>query len=141
MRSLEFFAPCNPPTVTNQQHRFAQTKDGRIYSYRTQRQKEAVALLKSVLAPYVPPAPLEGALSVKVSIRYPFRISEPERRKKLGLLPKTTRPDADNLQKELQDVMTQLGFWRDDAQIFDLHVSKYWAENPGIKISITEYDE
>ena len=141
MRSLEFFAPCNPPTVTNQQHRFTKTKDGRIYSYRTQRQKDAIALLNGVLSPYVPPEPFTGALSVAVSIRYPFRISEPERRKKLGLLPKTTRPDADNLQKELQDVMTQLGFWKDDSQIFDLRVSKYWAETPGIKISITEYDE
>ena len=32
--------------------------------------------------------------------------------------PKTTKPDTDNMQKLLKDVMTEAGFWKDDAQVF-----------------------
>ena len=30
---------------------------------------------------------------------------------------KATKPDTDNLQKMLKDVMTEVGFWKDDALV------------------------
>ena len=50
---------------------------------------------------------------------------------------KTTRPDADNLQKLLKDCMTRLGYWRDDAQVASEIVEKFWAEIPGIYVAVT----
>ena len=48
----------------------------------------------------------------------------------------TTKPDTDNLQKLLKDVMTDLGFWKDDALVASEIVEKFWAERPGIFIYV-----
>jgi|SRR6185295_1838161 len=37
------------------------------------------------------------------------------------------KPDADNYAKAVMDCLTQLGVWRDDAQICELHVSKWFS--------------
>lgn len=47
---------------------------------------------------------------------------------------KTSKPDCDNAVKLLQDVMTKMGFWKDDSQIARLMVKKVLAERPGILI-------
>ena len=49
-----------------------------------------------------------------------------------------TKPDTDNLQKLLKDVMTQLHFWKDDAQVASEISEKFWAEVPGIFIRVEE---
>ena len=68
----------------------------------------------------------EDVLSVKKKITHPhgsYRV---------------TKPDTDNLNKALKDCMTQLGFWADDAQVCEEHIGKYWSENPGIWVEITQ---
>jgi Holliday junction resolvase RusA-like endonuclease len=49
---------------------------------------------------------------------------------------RTSKPDTDNLQKMLKDVMTYLGYWTDDALVASEIIEKFWAEVPGIFISI-----
>lgn len=53
---------------------------------------------------------------------------------------RTTRPDTDNLNKMLKDCMTALGFWRDDAQVAQEIIEKFWADVPGIYIRITQLE-
>ena len=47
-----------------------------------------------------------------------------------------TKPDWDNLAKTLQDVLTRLRFWEDDAQVYSASVEKWWGEEPQITITI-----
>ena len=48
-----------------------------------------------------------------------------------------TKPDTDNLQKMLKDCMTEIGFWKDDAQVVKETVEKRWSDEPcGISIEI-----
>lgn len=49
---------------------------------------------------------------------------------------KTSRADCDNLVKLLQDAMSDIGFWDDDAQIANLHVRKKFDSKPGILIEV-----
>ena len=49
---------------------------------------------------------------------------------------KTSRADCDNLVKLLQDAMSDVGFWEDDAQIANLKVKKKFDEHPGILIEV-----
>lgn len=49
---------------------------------------------------------------------------------------KTTKPDTDNLVKMLKDVMTELHFWQDDAQVASEVIEKYWAALPGIYVKV-----
>ena len=57
---------------------------------------------------------------------------------------KTTRPDVENMAKELIDSMSadketgKGGFWLDDSQIVDLRLIKYYAEEATIYIRIEE---
>ena len=51
---------------------------------------------------------------------------------------KTTKPDTDNLQKLLKDVMTDLKYWKDDALVASEFIEKFWADVPGIYIEVYE---
>lgn len=47
----------------------------------------------------------------------------------------TGKPDSDNLAKAVLDAMTQLGFWRDDAQVARISIVKYYTTfQPGCDI-------
>jgi crossover junction endodeoxyribonuclease RusA len=53
-----------------------------------------------------------------------------------------TKPDTDNLEKMLKDCMTEVGFWKDDAQVVVEHVEKVWSGDPtGIAIEIKVLDK
>ena len=85
--------------------------------------------------PYQPARPLTGPVSLKLAFVWPYRKSEPKKNR-IGLIPKTTKPDWDNLAKTLQDVLTRLRFWEDDAQVYSASVDKWWGEEPQIIITI-----
>ena len=53
---------------------------------------------------------------------------------------KITRPDTDNLNKLLKDVMTDMGFWEDDALISMEYIWKVLSDEPGIWICVEELD-
>lgn len=49
----------------------------------------------------------------------------------------TGKPDTDNLLKAVMDALTQLGVWKDDAQVCEVHSLKQYAAEPGAKITIS----
>lgn len=53
---------------------------------------------------------------------------------------KVTRSDVDNLAKLPIDIMTRLGYWNDDSQIFDLRIAKFYADQAGLKVGISEFN-
>lgn len=50
-----------------------------------------------------------------------------------------TKPDADNYAKGPLDACKGI-LWKDDGQVVDLFVSKYYSKNPRIEIRIQEVD-
>lgn len=94
---------------------------------------EARAVLEAAFAPHAPERPLEGPLEMRLVWQYPrgrHRQSEP----------KTTRPDLDNLRKLPQDVISKLGFMRDDACVWRIDDAKIWADPCGVYVEIRESD-
>lgn len=74
----------------------------------------------------------------RVCVKFGFKA---RRKKDIGKL-KDTKPDCDNMNKLLQDVLGALGFFKvGDQQIGDLRVIKKWAERPYITILIEEVSE
>ena len=51
---------------------------------------------------------------------------------------KATKPDTDNLQKMLKDVMTDLKYWTDDCLVASEVAEKFWAARPGIYVVIED---
>lgn len=88
------------------------------------------------MKPYRPKQPSERPIKLLVCLY--FDVKQP---KKLWGKYKTTRPDCDNYVKEIKDVMTELGFWKDDAQVVDLHVIKRYSEKATIYIQLEELDD
>ena len=77
---------------------------------------------------------LDGA--VRFSAIFNYSVKD---KKKWGL-PKTSRPDSDNIVKLLLDVCSDLNMWDDDAQVACLEVRKFYAENPSICIEVMPYE-
>lgn len=129
----EFFIPMKPPTVTHQEKQVHVVK-GKPVFYEPSELKAARSKLEAYLARFVPEVKYTGA--VRLITKWCF----PNGKHKDGEY-KTTKPDTDNLQKLLKDVMTHLNFWKDDALVASEIVEKFWAERPGIYIMILDLEE
>lgn len=127
----EFFMPMIPPTVTHQEKAVHVVK-GKPVFYEPDELQAARVKLRDHLAGHVPKEKYTGA--VRLLTKWCFPISG---RHKDGEY-KTTKPDTDNLQKLLKDVMTSLGYWKDDALVASEVAEKFWASLPGIYIVIEE---
>src|SRR5690606_12262984 len=98
---LEFFVPMIPPTITAQQ---AKARSSSNQPYKPQELKTARMKLRDHIGRHAPAKPLDGPLRLVVKWCWPIA-----RGRRHGQY-KHTRPDTDNLQKMLKDVMTELGF-------------------------------
>lgn len=128
--TTEFFLPMIPPTVTHQEHKVTVVK-GKPVFYDPPELKAARQKLEAHLAGHVPDKPYKWGLQLIVKWCFPKgQHSNGEY--------KTTKPDTDNLNKMLKDVMTDLHFWEDDAQVASEVIEKFWADVPGIYIKIIE---
>lgn len=92
--------------------------------------------LTLMMKKYRPKQPSDRPIRLVVCLY--FNISKPQ---KLWGKYKTTRPDCDNYVKEIKDVMTDLKFWNDDAQVVDLRVIKRYSEKATIYIRLEELDD
>lgn len=132
---MQFFMEMKPPTATAQEHS-VKVIHGKPVFFDPPNVKDAKNLLMGHLAKNRPDKPIEGAVELTVMWLFPKGKSHRhgEWRK--------TKPDTDNLQKLLKDCMTQVGFWKDDAQVVSEKVQKRWSDEPtGIYIEIKELEE
>ena len=131
---LEFFMPMIPPTVTQQEHKVA-VVNGKPRFYDPPEIVAAKEKLKAHLAQHVPERKLVGPVMLGVKWCFPIR-----GRHRDGEY-KATKPDTDNLEKMLKDVMEDLGFFKNDAQVASEHVEKFWAKVPGIYIVMESLED
>lgn len=139
--SVELFIRCNPPKTTMQSAtRIFKTKEGRMFIGKTDKAKSVKQELMALLMPYVPEKPFDKPLKVTIEWGYPYL--KTVRKRDLGkLIPATTRPDIDNLEKGLFDILTRLGFWVDDSIVWDLRFRKFYSDVAGIGIKIEESEK
>lgn len=130
---MEFFVSMLVPTVTAQMHKVT-VVNGKPVFYDPPELKAAKAKLRDYIAPFAPEAPESGC--VRLLVKWLFPVMGDHKNGEY----KATRPDTDNLQKALKDIMTKLRFWNDDAQVASEIVEKFWADTPGIYISVTQLD-
>jgi Holliday junction resolvase len=125
---IEFFIPMKLPSITLQEQKIG-VRNGKPYKYDPPELKAARALFRDHLAYYAPDAPLTGPVRLHTIWCY-----QSDAHKKGEW--KTTKPDTDNSLKLLKDVMTQLGFWKDDAQVSSELTEKIWNDFPGLYVSV-----
>lgn len=126
---FEIFLPMIPPTVTHQEKKVSVVK-GKPVFYEPPELKDARAKLTAYLANHKLENKFNGPVRLITKWCYPVTGKH-----KNGEY-KTTKPDTDNMIKLLKDVMTELGFWKDDALVASEITEKFWADVPGIYIRI-----
>lgn len=129
----EFFMPMIPPTKTYQEKQ-VKVVHGKPIFYEPQDLKNTRMMLRGHLTGHIPEEKYTGALQMVT--KWCFPVSGKHKNGEY----RTSRPDTDNLQKMLKDIMTKLGFWKDDAQVASEITEKFWADIPGIYIRIEELE-
>nr|WP_286673097.1 RusA family crossover junction endodeoxyribonuclease [Bacillus subtilis] len=66
-----------------------------------------------------------------------FQTQKRRKRAENGLLRPTTKPDVDNYVKGVKDALNHL-IYKDDSQVVDLKVSKFYSEEPRVEVMIKE---
>ncbi|WP_321991497.1 RusA family crossover junction endodeoxyribonuclease [Marispirochaeta aestuarii] len=147
-----FFVAGNPRPQPRQRHRVIRV-NGKLKGAGFTDPKSKVHTWKDLFAleaaKHLPEEPLSGSL--KVSITFIFKRPKSHYRtgKRANELKEyvpvyhTAKPDRDNAEKAVLDILTQIGFWRDDAQVAAGEVSKIYADPgmiPGALIDVQEYE-
>lgn len=132
---FEFDLPKRPTTTSQQKG--VSFQGGKPHFYEKSKVKAQRALYKaeirSAFARAGIPIPYFKA-EVAASITFCFE----NKTKRLWGHYKPTKPDVDNSVKLLLDVLGDLHFWRDDAQVVILTVDKFYSEKSSIRIQLED---
>lgn len=130
INKTEFFMPMKKvPTVTHQEKQ-VHVVNGKPVFYEPDELKAARAKLQAHLGQYVPEEKFTGP--VRLITKWCFITTGKHKNGEY----KTSKPDTDNLVKLLKDVMTELHFWNDDAQVASEITEKFWSDLPGIYVKV-----
>lgn len=132
---IAFRIPCVPPTATH--HRKGIVRVGKFLRLADKPELRAAKdMIDALLVPYRPPAPMHGAIALKLVFTWPWPAGTPKYRRALGREPRIAPPDCTNLAKTLEDRLAALLFFDNDKQVARLVVEKYNGDHPGIGVAI-----
>ncbi len=112
---------------------------GELFSHHYQPKKVAdnAKALAALCAEYRPESPILGPIRLWLEFRYPWRKSEPKKNRH-RIRAKDTKPDLDNLEKQLVDVLERSGFFTNDSQVAEKRSVKTWGEQGFVSVIIEE---
>jgi Holliday junction resolvase RusA-like endonuclease len=142
---IRFRSACVPPTATHHAKKVVRikTRDGRQFTKLadTPELVKAKSTLDELLIPHQPSAPMPSPVVLTAVFVWPWLSSALKRDRLKGRIPHTSRPDASNCIKTLEDRLVQLRFLEDDNGVAELHVQKWWGDDPGIEVLIQPFGE
>lgn len=118
----------------------ASTVNGHVRMYDPKKSRDYKHYVRLAASQHKPKELLTGPLKMKVKVFRPTLKSFSKKKKKQaeeGTLRPTTKPDVDNYVKAIKDALNSV-IWKDDSQVVDLQVSKFYSENPRIEVEIDE---
>ena len=132
--TLQFFLPMVPPTHTHQQgsRTAVNKKTGKTVHYKDDQLRDIESKFAAYLSKHVPDKPFTGGVRLITKWCFPICGDHQDGDYKL------TKPDTDDLIKLFKDVMTKVGFWKDDALVASELNEKFWASLPGIFVMVEE---
>lgn len=133
MKMLNEFVIKGTPDTTTAQQKGVRVIGRRVMFYKKPEVVQAERWLWQDLLCYSPTEPYEGPLYVRVM----WLFDKKSLAKKNARTFRTERPDLDNMFKGLADVMSDMGFWKDDSQLVKIELTKAWSkEYPGLFFQI-----
>ena len=140
---FNFFIPCQPPRSTGSNSKQFNTVTKTMFT--NSKHMGVIEFLTTVLRDKVPPRPLDGPIYVNLCYAFPLTKSDTQTKKmrfELGefqYILHDKKPDIDNIQKSLYDVMATLNYWVNDSRVCITLVSKFRAEKTGIYMRASEF--
>lgn len=120
----------------------ASTANGYVQMYDPKKSRDYKNYIRLVASQNKPNKLLTGPLQLNVRIYKPTLKSFSKKKKmaaEKGEIRPVTKPDVDNYVKAIKDALKSV-IWKDDSQVVDLHVSKFYSENPRIEVEIRELE-
>lgn len=117
------------------------TRGGHAMAYDPKESRDYKQNVRAAAIEVKPDVPLDGPLSLVVTVykSIPKSLSKKKQAAALaGELRPTTKPDCSNLCKGIEDALKGLIF-KDDSQIVDLRISKFYSQSPRAEVSIIPY--
>ncbi|BBU40714.1 hypothetical protein APP_30060 [Aeribacillus pallidus] len=117
--------------------------NGHIRMYDPKKSSDFKNYVRLVASEHRPDKLLEGPISLTVKV-YKKSLKSFSKKKiaaaESGQLRPTSKPDVDNYVKGVKDALKNV-IWKDDSQVVDLHISKWYSETPRVEITIVPLDE
>jgi len=118
---------------------FYDRRVGRVVSKTPEKTKNYETFIRELFAvKYAGFLPLADAVRLRINIYRGIPKSESQKRAgkmEATLIRPTTRPDASNVLKAVEDALNGLAF-RDDSQLVEVLVQKYYSHTPRVEISL-----
>lgn len=119
--------------------------NGRDITYKSRKQKGNERELEAALLLHRPIIPIEGPVELSFVATFPVPASWPAKRKREAVSSRmwhTSKPDLDNLCKQIKDAMTRLSFWNDDRQVAAYgRIEKRYGERGEWLVVVKKLDE
>lgn len=107
-------------------------------TYKDKDQRLEEDKLIALMYEHRPSKPLQGPLQLQVHAFLSIPKSKPRKwlsEALAGIIRPTTKPDVDNLAKNIKDVMNGI-FYEDDKQVVSLLVTKWYSDQPRWEIKL-----
>ncbi len=140
---IEFFYKCIPSTTTAQAGNriFFNRKTGRQFIGKDPKTKAVQKEYGLAFSKWKPKLPLSGPLKLEVEIIWPFKKATPKYVRARGKVHRDTKPDCDNIMKQISDALEWAGYFHvGDQQISELTCKKFHGEDSGIKVRLEELE-
>jgi Holliday junction resolvase RusA-like endonuclease len=111
-----------------------------VRAYDPEKSRNYKAFVRMLAAEACKGPPFEGAVSLLVAVYRQPPSSWSKTKIMLAMCGKIrpiTKPDLSNSVKGIEDALKGLA-WRDDAQVVDLYVQKWYSDAPRVEIEINE---
>ena len=117
------------------------TAGGFSRTYKHEKQEARENVLMALLAKFQPAEPMQGEIMLGVKAYLPIPTSKPKGWKAAaasGQVRPTTKPDLDNIIKNIKDCLSMMRFWHDDKQVVGYlpGTGKYYSDSPRWEVEI-----
>ncbi|WP_077623821.1 RusA family crossover junction endodeoxyribonuclease [Sediminibacillus massiliensis] len=123
--------------------RAGKNRKGKTVVYDPGKSKDYKQYVRLVAQQHAPKMPIEGPVVVFIKVYKPLLSNMSKKRREeaeAGLYRPITKPDVDNYGKAVADALNQI-IWKDDSQIVEMRVSKFYSEKPRIEVRVEVLEE
>ena len=133
-----------PVEPTGQMRPRAFVRGGHAAMHKDKKQASRENALMAHIAQHMPAAQFSGPLLLGVRAYMPLPKSKPKKwlgEALAGQIRPTTKPDLDNLLKQVKDCLTQMGVWEDDKLVvgYLADTGKFYSDCPRWEIEVRRW--